>query len=213
MFKSIKPFGTGAFLLEWDQIISDEIQDEISFYLSKIKDKSIKGIVDVVAGYASITIFFQPELIKSKEIEGIIYSNHISSKSDASDHIWEIPVKYSSSSEKDMKVLMDHTGLSRGEIVNIHHATYYKVCFLGFLPGFLYLSGLDTKLHIPRKAVPDLNISKGSVAIGGQQTGIYPQNSPGGWYIIGQTDFRLINFYQPPYCKIKTGDIIRFTIA
>jgi inhibitor of KinA len=110
-----------------------------------------------------------------------------------------------------MASVMSHVGLSRNEIVDLHTSALYDVYFIGFLPGFLYLGGLDEKLHIPRKIIPDLKILSGSVAIGGAQTGIYPQESPGGWYVIGHTDFKVIDFYSPPFCQVKPGDRVKFS--
>ena len=63
----------------------------------------------------------------------------------------------------------------------------------GFLPGFMYLGGLDSKLQIPRKTIPNRRVLKGSVAVGGSQTGIYPSDSPGGWYVIGNTPINLFD--------------------
>ncbi|MBK7805245.1 MAG: carboxyltransferase domain-containing protein [Saprospiraceae bacterium] len=123
--------------------------------------------------------------------------------------IWEISVEYNKSQNKDMASVMSHAGLSRNEIVDLHTSALYDVYFIGFLPGFLYLGGLDKKLHIPRKIIPDLKILSGSVAIGGAQTGIYPQESPGGWYVIGHTDFKVIDFYSPPFCQVKPGDRVK----
>ena len=87
-----------------------------------------------------------------------------------------------------------HTGLDRDEIIAIHSSTDYKVYMLGFLPGFVYLGGLDPRLHIPRLSVPRLKIPKGAVGIGGSQTGVYPMDSPGGWRLIGGTP---VDFYDP----------------
>ena len=81
---------------------------------------------------------------------------------------------------------------------------------IGFLPGFLYLGGLDRKLHIPRKANPDPKIDAGSVAIGGSQTGIYPYDSPGGWHVIGKTPINIFDKTTPPFCHIAPGDHVRF---
>ena len=81
---------------------------------------------------------------------------------------------------------------------------------MGFLPGFLYLGGLDKKLHIPRKDNPKLNILKGSVAIGGQQTGVYPSNSPGGWYVIGNSPINFFDINKSKICFAKPGDELSF---
>ena len=92
----------------------------------------------------------------------------------------------------------------------MHLSALYRVYFLGFLPGFLYLSGLDSRLYLKRKKKPLLNVPKGAVAIGGMQTGIYPNISPGGWHLIGNTPVNLFNPKKNPPCFAKPGDWISF---
>jgi len=212
MWSSIKAFGRSAVLIEWPQVINTSILEEITSIRKGIEFKQINGIVDVVPAYASLTVFFMPEVITYSRILEII--NNVKDKailtSQESGKIWEIPVEYCMEMEKDMASLTSHSGLSRNEIVDLHTSALYEVYFLGFMPGFLYLGGLDKRLHIPRKAIPDLKIPSGSVAIGGAQTGIYPQESPGGWYVLGHTDFKVIDFYTPPFCQVKSGDKVKF---
>ena len=210
MIKSVKPLGAGAVLIEWDPIISENTLDEIAELNKSIQQEKIPGIIDIVPAYASLTVFFKPEVLKFADLVYLIYNLQTSNKTHQSPSTIGIDIKYSAEYEKDMLYLMNFTGLKREEIINIHSSVVYRVCFIGFLPGFLYLSGLDPALYIPRKAIPDLNISPGSVAIGGQQTGIYPQQSPGGWYVIGRTDFKVIDLYRSPYCKLHAGDKVIF---
>ncbi len=96
------------------------------------------------------------------------------------------------------------------EVIALHTAPVYKVYFIGFLPGFLYLGGLSNKLIMPRKITPSLHVEKGSVAIGGNQTGVYSLDSPGGWHVIGKSpvDFFNVSFEKP--CFAKPGDCIQF---
>ncbi|MBQ2047711.1 MAG: 5-oxoprolinase subunit PxpB, partial [Schwartzia sp.] len=102
------------------------------------------------------------------------------------------------------------TGLSREEIVKIHSGTDYRVYMLGFLPGFAYLGGLDERIAAPRLKTPRLSIPAGSVAIGGNQTGVYPIASPGGWRIIGSTPIEFYNPNREEPILCKAGDYIRF---
>jgi len=81
---------------------------------------------------------------------------------------------------------------------------------MGFLPGFVYLGKLDERLHHPRKADPELLVPAGSVAIGGEQTGIYPQQSPGGWNILGNTPINLLDKSKDIPCFAKPGDKVKF---
>ncbi len=105
----------------------------------------------------------------------------------------QIPVCYEKPYAPDLNSLASFLDITPNELVERHTSGSYLVHMLGFLPGFLYLGGLDESLHYPRKNTPSINISKGSVGIGGQQTGIYPVESPGGWHIIGRTPLTLFD--------------------
>ncbi|MGI4983367.1 MAG: 5-oxoprolinase subunit B family protein, partial [Janthinobacterium lividum] len=85
--------------------------------------------------------------------------------------------------------------------------------FLGFQPGFAYLGGLDPRLHTPRHATPRLQVPAGSVGIGGEQTGVYPAVSPGGWQLVGYSDLPFFDAQREPPCLMQPGDQVRFTIA
>ena len=96
------------------------------------------------------------------------------------------------------------------KIIELHTAPFYTVYGVGFLPGFLYLGGLNKELITARKEVPRIDVFEGSVAIGGNQTGIYPQHSPGGWQIIGKTPIPLFDSKKEDPTFIKPGDRIKF---
>ena len=102
------------------------------------------------------------------------------------------------------------TGLSREEIIAIHSGVDYKIYMMGFLPGFVYLGGLDKRICVPRLETPRTRIEPGSVGIGGSQTGVYPVASPGGWRILGRT---YLKFYDPNRTEpilCRAGQYIRF---
>ena len=100
--------------------------------------------------------------------------------------------------------------LSKQKIIALHAQAIYTVYFIGFLPGFLYLGGLDPALNFPRKQIPRLQIKKGAVGIGGVQTGVYPTQSPGGWNIIGNSPISFFNASNKIPCFAKAGDKIQF---
>ena len=110
----------------------------------------------------------------------------------------------------DLEALSNSINLSVEEIIELHSKPFYIIYFIGFLPGFLYLGGLDSKLQTPRKANPRLKVPKGSVAIGGNQTGIYPSESPGGWNIIGKSPINFFNLKNDTPCFAKPGDKLQF---
>ncbi len=120
----------------------------------------------------------------------------------------EIPICYEY--ELDLDPLGEYVKLSREEIIAIHLADTYRSLFIGFTPGFIYADGLDHRLYCPRKSNPRTSVPRGSIGIGGQQTGIYSLESPGGWNIIGRTPVKLFDFALNPPMKIKVGTSFRF---
>jgi len=83
---------------------------------------------------------------------------------------------------------------------------------LGFAPGFAYLSGLDPTLQMSRRANPRLRVPRGSIGIGGVQTGIYPSELPGGWRLIGRTPLTLFDPLHEPASAVAAGDRVRFRV-
>lgn len=123
---------------------------------------------------------------------------------------FDIPVEYGGEAGPDLDEVARHAALSPGEVVRRHAAAEYTVYFLGFLPGFAYLGGLDARLVTPRRRDPRTAVPAGSVGIGGEQTGIYPWASPGGWQLIGRTSVRLFDAASAPPALLSAGDIVRF---
>jgi len=95
-------------------------------------------------------------------------------------------------------------------VIRLHSAAEYTVYMMGFQPGFPYLGGLNPAIATPRLPTPRTRVPAGSVGIAGNQTGIYPSQSPGGWRLIGRTDLRLFDPSADPPCLLNPGDIIRF---
>lgn len=205
-----RQFGAQAILIEWPQKIEPNILNDIQAFKSTIDSNLYQELEESVPAYASLTLFFKEALNQSKLIERLkeLYNRRVSVKLNSK--IWNIPVCYDTSFGIDLEALSETTNLSIEEIIRKHSAKSYLVYFIGFLPGFLYLGGLNEQLHFPRKNTPRLQIKEGSVGIGGAQTGIYPIDSPGGWNIIGNTPITLFNKSQEVPCFAKSGDRIRF---
>jgi KipI family sensor histidine kinase inhibitor len=120
----------------------------------------------------------------------------------------EVPVRYDG---EDLPEVARLTGLDAEEVVRRHTAPTYTVAFLGFSPGFPYLVGLDKALVVPRRDTPRTQIPAGSVGLAGDQTGIYPTASPGGWQLIGRTDLALFDPERDPPALLGPGGRLRFT--
>ncbi|SEQ56856.1 sensor histidine kinase inhibitor, KipI family [Rosenbergiella nectarea] len=122
----------------------------------------------------------------------------------------EIPVIYGNAAGPDLRSLAEKVGLTPKQVVEAHSAERYTVFFIGFQPGFPYLSGLSPSLACPRHKTPRLSVPAGSVGIAGSQTGIYPLTSPGGWQIIGQTSYLLFDETREAPFLLRPGDTVRF---
>lgn len=207
-----KSFGEKAILIEWQPAISIEILDDILLFRSKILSQKTTSIADIIIGYHSLTIIYNSFIFNYLEEIKILKSIYTSNVTiEQKPHfLWEIPVCYEDEFGFDLEEISKKTKLSKSQIIQIHSEAIYTVFFIGFLPGFLYLGGLDSRLFIDRKPNPRLQIEKGSVAIGGKQTGIYPSNSPGGWNIIGKTPITFFDVENEKPCFASPKDRIHF---
>jgi inhibitor of KinA len=205
-----KLFGRSAILVEWPANISqDIIQDIISF---ERQVKEIDSILDIIIAYNSLLIRYQNPIVDQE-----LTIRQLKNKYTASSYLikqdqflWEIPVCYDASFGIDLEEIANKKKCSVADIVRLHTETDYLVYFIGFQPGFLYLGGLNQNLHVPRKSTPRVRVDKGSVGIGGTQTGVYPQNSSGGWNIIGKSPLNFFNMKATNPCFAKPGDRIQF---
>lgn len=171
-------------------------------------------VIEVVPGMNNLTLVFDPLQADAAALsEQLASAWQNAGENDAAGNIVEIPVHYGGDDGPDLEVVARHTGLSADEVIARHTAVDYVVFFLGFQPGFAYLGGLDPCLATPRRAEPRLAVPAGSVGIGGEQTGIYPAESPGGWQLLGRTPLKLFDPARTAPSLLAPGDRVRFTVA
>lgn len=210
--KNYKLYGEKAILIEWQKEINLKISEDILLFTTKIKTQKDLNIADVIIAYNSLTIFFKELIIDfEKEVHQLktIYKSVIQT-SKTENFIWEIPVCYDLQFGIDLEEISEKSGLEISKIIKLHSEIFYRVYFIGFLPGFLYLGGLNSQLYFDRKANPRLKVAKGAVAIGGKQTGIYPTETAGGWNILGNTPINFFDVKKHNPCFAKPGDFIKF---
>ena len=203
----VKLLAENAVLLENEAAIHHAVHSTTA-YIHSIK---LDGITDVIPTYTSIAIIFDLLLHNSSELIKLLENSNlamVSSSSNAKLHC--IEVDYSKGLDWEDVVRM--TGLTRAEIIQKHTAKEYLVEMMGFVPGFVYLSGMDVDLECARRENPRVRIPAGAVGIGGKQTGIYALESPGGWQIIGQTDAVLFDPKAMPPNQLNVGDMVRFVV-
>ena len=207
-----KPFGKYSILIEWPQVISEDVLKSVLSYKEALENFDFKQKVYIKSAYNSILITYNiiinniyDEVLTLKSVFNDNFdSKYIKSK------LWMIPVCYDIEFGLDLEEIAKQNNIAISEIISLHSNTIYPVYFIGFLPGFLYLGGLDNRLQFPRKITPRLKVEKGSVGIGNSQTGIYPNESPGGWNLIGKTPINFFDLTKEQPCFAKSGDKIQF---
>jgi inhibitor of KinA len=209
---SYKIYNNNILHLEWAPAIDIAQMQKIKHFASQIKDHYQIHVIDIVPAYHSLTIFLKDSIDHASEfINSLQEIYHLASTVPTeSRKIWRIPVVYGGIYGPDLEVICKNLKMNPDQLIEKHTAPVYDVHFIGFLPGFPYLGGLDPDLHITRKNVPAPSVVPGSVGIGGNQTGIYPVNSPGGWHIIGNTPFPVFDPKRRPQIVIKSNDRIQF---
>ena len=207
-----KQFGERSILIEWPSKIDLNILNDIIPFKALIRTLLHQELIEVNNAYSSLVVIYKNSIrdfeVKKQELETIYNSNN--NQINQSSTLWKIPVCYDLKFGIDSKEICSNKNMSLEELISLHINSIYTVYFIGFLPGFPYLGGLDEKLHFPRKSSPRMQTKKGAVAIGGNQTGIYPNKSPGGWNIIGNSPVELFHVSKEMPCFISGGDSVQF---
>ncbi len=207
-----KRFGGRSILIEWPSEINEYVLYDVISYKENLLKSNIKYIVEIKSAYNSILINYNLTInnIYDKIDQLKSYYSPSESKKKPVSKLWIIPVCYDDEFALDLEELATAKSCSKDAIIEQHSSSIYTIYFIGFLPGFYYLGGLDKALHFPRRQSPRLQIKKGAVGIGGSQTGVYPNISPGGWNIIGNSPINFFDVTLKEPCFGQQGDKIQF---
>ncbi|MCG2461788.1 5-oxoprolinase subunit PxpB [Flavobacteriaceae bacterium F89] len=210
----IKPYGAFAVLIEWPPRVEESILDDILRFTEYLKNQRIlnEGDWELVPAYNSLLVVNDKKQVEFKMMKSQI-ENWYASKDTVvlpQKYLWRLPVCYDEEFGIDLVEVSSTLRLSVGALIDLHVKQSYTVYGIGFLPGFMYLGGLPKALEVPRKATPRQKVQKGAVGLAGKQTGIYPQESPGGWNIIGNCPIPIFNVALKDPCFVNVGDRIQF---
>jgi len=187
------PYGPRALLFRIAESVSEEALAIQRSLVAHLQGDPPEGLVEFVPAFTTILVEFDPRVVPAPaEIAGDLLGRfEIAARVKLpAAPVKEIPVRYDG---EDLAGLAETKAMSVDEICKLHYAPVYQVYMLGFAPGFPYLGKLDPRLHTPRLASPRPNVRAGSVAIGGEHTGIYSVDSPGGWRVIGHTPIMIFD--------------------
>lgn len=210
-----------ALLLSFGNTIDEQQHQKLMHIKQLIEQNPFKGFIEAVPAYNSLAIYYNPFEIEKddlrKSIQDTVHSilqeqikNLSPEKIKTKSSCIEIPVCYDTDFGIDLVELSKTLNLSIEEIIQLHSNKTYKVFMLGFTPGFGYMGTVDEKIISKRKKKPRLKVEKGAVAIAGNQTGIYPLETPGGWNIIGRTTLQLFDKTKEQPFLLKAGDEVKF---
>ena len=205
-------FNESSILISYDCSINSKLISDLSNAKKRIEIKLNDCIVEIVQSINSLLVIFDVTKISTDDIIAELKKIEIKENDLLESHkTWQIPVCYDLKYAVDLIDLAKEKKISPLEIINIHKSKVYDVLSMGFLPGFMYLGFTDENLHCERKDIPSQNIKKGSIGIALNQTCIYPQDSPGGWHIIGVSPLDFFDLKSKNPCFAKPGDKIQFT--
>ncbi len=175
--------------------------------------RDLAGVADVVLGVNNVLVTFDPlriEAIQLREAMKDFWAKAIPHEDEG--RTIEVPVNYDMAAGSELEHVAKNAGLTPEEVITLHTSVDYWVSCIGWIPGFAFMSGLPPQIITPRKATPSLRVPKGSVGIGGSQTGIIPLEVPTGWYLIGKADISMFDPSNPEPCLLAPGDRVRFTV-
>jgi inhibitor of KinA len=217
----ITPLGDSALIVEFGGSIDESTHRRVQSAWRALAAEPMPGVSESVPAYTTVTVFYDPwQVVQAGASEGGVVawlSSRVRERiknppksAKTKPRLVEIPVCYGGDYGPDLPRVAAQAKLSVDAVVKKHSAAKYLVYLIGFAPGFPYLGGLPKELITPRHAKPRMAVPAGSLGIGGEQTGIYPASTPGGWNLIGRTPLRLFNPETNPPAVLRAGDEVRF---
>ncbi len=211
----IEPAGESGCMLYLGDQIDPQTSARVCLAAALIRQRLGSYLIDMVPSYASI--FMSIDLSRSDIRAFCEQLNAALQDLDSAGlerpqavEAVHIGVCYDAEVAPDMDEVMQLTGLSRDEVVQLHCREPYRVYAIGFSPGFCFMGNTDARLRVPRKATPRTRVPAGSVALADQQTAVYPCVSPGGWQLVGRTAVDMLSLCQRDSSPLQVGSRVRF---
>lgn len=210
-----------AITVEFGLEIREETLNQLRRLNNLIHQNPFPGFRTTVPAYTTLSVFFDPLQVIKSGLPGEDCFEKVSAYLNKLKHepvneekstvkTVSIPVCYGSLFGPDLDEVAKLHNLTTSEAITLHSSAVYKVYMTGFVPGFAYLGGMPELLSTARKSTPRKSVPAGSVGIAGQQTGIYPFETPGGWQIIGRTPYQLFDARKSSPSLLKAGDLVVF---
>ncbi|MBX0359259.1 5-oxoprolinase subunit PxpB [Halobacillus sp. Nhm2S1] len=219
---SIHPLGDQALLIDFGESINEKTNQQVRQAAAQLDEQKPGWMIEYIPAFSTLTILYNPYYI-AKQIGSqdllpyewarteVLALLSQSSTYHSEERTIEIPVCYGGEWGPDLSFVASHNSMSEEEVIDTHMNGDYLVYMIGFAPGFPYIGGMNKKIAAPRRDDPRLSIPSGTVGIAGEQTGVYPIETPGGWQLIGRTPLKLFEPDRDRPSLLQAGDRIRFT--
>ena len=215
---NIYPVGESTLTVSFGNAIDPEINKKVFQLYDRLLQVRHPSWLDIIPAYSTLSIVYDVYAIRQqhssafdwvkRELEQILSVGMGNKETQA--RKLQIPVCYDAEFALDAGHISKEKNISVDELIKIHTSKVYQVFMIGFLPGFAYMGSVDSRIATPRLATPRTTIAAGSVGIAGEQTGIYPLDSPGGWNIIGRTPLNVFDLNSDQPVLFQPGDEIKF---
>jgi inhibitor of KinA len=213
------PLGDHAIMITVGSSIDEETNRRVGAVTAALRAQPPAGTVEQVRAFASVVLHYDPARVSGgpglppydrmvAQLKTLLAGTTMADVPEA--RTVEIPVCYGGAFGPDLEDVARRHELEAADVIRIHSNGDYLVYMVGFMPGFAYLGGLSARIATPRRLSPRTAVPAGTVGIGGDQTGVYPLASPGGWNLIGKTPLRIFDIQRNEPALLVAGDRVRF---
>lgn len=200
---AIRPAGTRALLVELSTL------EAVLALAARLAESPLPGQLDALSAAATVLVKFDSPNA-ARKAAAAIRALDLGTAPTGTGRLVEVEVNYDGADLAEVAAL---TGLSPEGVIAAHTGQTWRAAFGGFAPGFAYLLGENTALHVPRRSTPRTAVPAGAVALAGDYSAVYPRQSPGGWQLIGHTDALLWSLERESPALIRPQDRVRFIPA
>jgi len=209
---TLRGSGEGAFVVEFGETIDPEIGARVARLAAALDARAPEGLVEVVPTFRSVLVEFDPDRTDRDTLLADLPEGGGDAAGEAG-RAWRLPIVMEGEAAEDLAEAAEGLSLTPDALREIFLAGEYHCGMYGFAPGFAYLSGVDPRLAIARRATPRPPMPAGSVIIAGGMAALNPQPMPTGWYVIGRTPVRMFRRDETPMVPFAVGDTLRFRLV
>ena len=204
--------GDSAITVEFSRTIDDAANQRVLALDRTLAREPVAGVTETVPTYRSLLVHYDPLLIDFAALsQKLAVLAQLPVPASTKTRRWRIPVVYGGEYGIDLEDVAKTLTTTPDDIVARHTSGDYRVAMIGFTPGWSYLSGLQSSLHLPRRHNPRLLTPAGTISIGGVQTGVQCLAGPSGWHLLGQTAVRTYQLHRDPIFLLEPGDRVMFS--